>query len=229
MKTVVIILSIVCLGLAVGYYQSTGTAKREAETSAGKWQSLSNQVAEMRTKLAMEQGTSGTARSNLQSALDRRTIELLVTSNRLAQTALQLGAVQQDLRAAQTDLQTKAGAVATLEAQREELHRRLEAIPVLQKEVNDAREMLTRIRGERDELGQSLGRARVEKADLERTLDDPMLLRLQIKKAEDNTALRKQLAADGRVHPSDKRARLELQPDGTVRPLVPAASPTGKN
>ena len=69
-----------------------------------------------------------------------------------------------------------------------------------------------------------MGRMRVDMAETDRLFDDPSLLRLQVKKAEDAAKIRKAAAAGQRVHITDSRMQLELQPDGTVRPLATSAA-----
>ena len=63
---------------------------------------------------------------------------------------------------------------------------------------------------------------------MERMLDDPGHLRIQMKKAEDAVKIRKAAVAGQRVRITDSRMQLELQPDGTVRPISAATSETKK-
>lgn len=221
-KVVAVVLAILCVALAYGLYKRNSSAKKEAEATAKQLQSFTNQVAELQTKLALEHGTTTVAQSNQQYLLDHRTAELVNTSNRLVQTSLLLSHAQREAQDAQTDLQTKAAAIATLEAQREDLNHRLEVVPALQNELASLKEKLTTAQSECSELAQSLGRERVEKADLERKLDDPAFLRLQTRRAEENLDLRKRMASAGRIIASDSRVRLELEQDGSVRPTMPA-------
>ncbi|HEY2952513.1 MAG TPA: hypothetical protein VGK40_08025 [Verrucomicrobiae bacterium] len=228
LRTVVIILGLACLGLGWGLYKRHSSAVDEAEAATKALATSSNQVNELRTKLALDHSDAFIAQTNLQFALERRCAELLVTSNRLVQTSLLVSHAQNEARAAQSDLQTKAAAIATLEAQRDELSRRLEAIPALQKELAVVNEKLQLALFGHDELAEIIGRVRIEKADLERKLDDPDFLRLQRKKADDAAEVRKHIGAGRPVNASDKRLRLVLQPDGTVRTVAPAATQAGK-
>src|SRR5687768_8033119 len=107
MKALPIILGLLCLGLAFGYYKRHTSAQQEVATAVKEHQSLSNQVSELRTRLALEQGTGAQSQSNLNSALSRRTAELMVASNRLVQANLLLKAAQSQGATAQADLQSK--------------------------------------------------------------------------------------------------------------------------
>lgn len=119
-------------------------------------------------------------------------------------------------------------AIALLEAQREESGRRLEAASALQKELAEAKQKLAQSLGESGALEQALGRLRVEKADLESKIENPAFLRWQAKKAADQAALRRRLASARRIDASDPRVRLELQQDGSVRPVIPGDSENKK-
>src|ERR1041384_4023764 len=142
LKTAVIILSVICVGLAVGFYKIRNSASEQAEAAVKVRGSLSNEVAVLRTKLALEHSTSALAQSNLQSLLDRRVGELVVMSNRLHQTTLLLSNAQHETRMAQAELQTKVAEVATLDAQRDELNQRLKTLAALQQEYADTKERL---------------------------------------------------------------------------------------
>jgi hypothetical protein len=61
-----------------------------------------------------------------------------------------------------------------------------------------------------------------------RKLEDVGFLRTQLARAEEDAALLRRMAKAGRGAPVDRKARLELQEDGTVRPLVPAPEVGGK-
>ncbi len=177
-------------------------------------------MAELRTRLALDSSTRALAQSNLQSALDRRASELLANSNVLAQTHLLFNTARHESSAALADLQVKAASLNALEAQLVESNRHLDTVPALQQELGDTKQRLKQALVEQGELEATLGRARVEKAGLERQLEDAAFLRLQVKKVEDQAALRKRLASNRPIAASDSRLRLELHPDGTVQPAA---------
>jgi|SRR6185369_4486058 chromosome segregation ATPase len=226
LKTAVIILSVIGVGLAVGLYKTRNSASDQAEAALKVHGSLSNEVAALRTKLALEHSTGALSQSNLQSVLDRRVGELGVMSNRFHQTTLLLSNAQHESRMAQAELQTKVAEAGALEAQRDELSQRLKSLAALQQEYVETKERLRQTLFERAAMEEALGRERVERADLSRKLEDPAFLRLQVKKAEDQAALDKRVAAAKHIDASDPRLRLDLQPNGIVRPILPGSEQT---
>ncbi len=220
MKAPIIILGVVSAGLAYGLYQRNSSATAESEQAVKQFETMSNQVAEVRTKLALEQGTSVQSLSNAQYAVTRRTSDLLQLSNRLVQTTLLLKASQAEAREAHTSLQAKAAQIAVLETKQADLHRQLEVIPNLRRQLAEAMENKTPLTAERDSLAQENRRLSLEVADTFRKLNDPAFLKLQLDRAEQDMETRLRLAKAGSSVTVDKKSRLELQPDGTVRAIV---------
>jgi len=218
MKTVVVILAVLTAALGWAAFQRGGAIT--ASTQA--FQSVSNELAETRTKLALEQSNAAVAQSNLQASVSGVVDQLLAVSNRLTQTSLLLSKAEHETSATRIELQTKV-ALEVTEAHRDELQRRLEVIPALERERAALNERLTAAHSERDKLIEALGLERVLKAQLEQKLDDPSFLRPQLSKAEDAVAVRQQVARSRPIPPSDRRALLKWQPDGTVRAQVPAS------
>ncbi len=210
------------------FYKSKEAAAQQSDADAKTIATLSNQVSEVRTRLAMETGMNGIGQSNLQFQVSKRTGELAVTSNRLFQTALLLSNAQHQAQSAENQLPGKAAAIATLEAHRDQLLRELEVIPGLQREIAELKQRNQTAQVAAAGVQETLSRLRTEKANLERLLDDPAFLRVQASRAEDAAASRQRLAAKGSLKASDSRVRLELQPDGSVRPAVPDAAATAK-
>jgi len=128
MKPFTIILVVLCAVLGFGWYKSGSGASQQADATAKQYETLSNQVAELRTKLALEQGTALQVQSNLQFIAQQRTGQLLNTSNHLIQTHLLLKTAQAGALHAQTDLQSKAAQIAVLENQCDELKQRAQTI-----------------------------------------------------------------------------------------------------
>ena len=73
MKAVAIVALLVAAGLGVVLFKTRASTAKTEETAAAQFQASSNQLAELRTKLALEQGTATQAASNLQHVIDRRT------------------------------------------------------------------------------------------------------------------------------------------------------------
>lgn len=227
-KVLPIILVVIILGLGFALFKRGSSASAQAEADAKTIASLSNRVSEIETRLVLEKSNIEVARTNHQAAFDRRTAELLVTSNRLVQTRQLLDRADTELTAVRHDVSARATAIGALESQREELQRTAAVIPRLEREAIELRKQLARTQIDRAALQETLGRARAEKADLERKLEDPLFLKLQERRVLEAAEMRQRAAAGQRIDISDPRVRLELQPDGTVRSTTAAAGASGR-
>lgn len=223
MKSLVIILSVACAGLAYGLYQRSSSAGREVAASETQLKAFTNQVDELKTKLMMTQGDASHVQSNFQYLVTLRTGDLANTSNRLVQLNLLYRAAQTEARAAQSEGQSLSGRLAVLEVERDGLQRNLAAIPILERKLAEAREKLATTAAERNTLMQEAGKLEVDKADLQRKLEDIGFLRVQLTRAEENAALQRRLAKAGYSASVASKARLELLDHGTVRPAIPAS------
>jgi chromosome segregation ATPase len=181
---------------------------------------LNSNILEYTTRLAKETNSAFLAQSNLQAVLDRRTADLASFSNRLVQTRQQLEREEAALLAARSEISAKAATLGALEVQRDELQRQATALPGLEREAATWREKLNKGQFEYVSLQESFGRVSVEKADLERKLQDPLFLRRQAQRVEQAAELRQRAAANQPIKVTDPRLLLDLQPDGTVRPAI---------
>ena len=225
LKVVAAILAVLVAGLAFALYKRNSSAGVQSETDAKVIGSLSNQVTELRTKLALEHSNLQLTISNHQAQLSRRSAEVAATSNRLVKVGLSLDQSREETHAAQAEISAKAAALATLEAQRDEGQRQVEVMRALQLESAELKERLRQSQFAHAALQETLGRVRLDQADLERKLEDPAFLRLQVRRVEDAAELRRRTAANQRIRSTDPRVQLHLQPDGTVRPALTASAP----
>jgi len=221
MKTVAILLGVICAALAYGLYKRGASADADAAAAVKLQDTLTNQVRQLETKLALEHGTSGQTISNLQYHLSRRDASLTYTSNRLVQANLLISAAQTEARAVQPELASKAAQIAVLEGERDALARRLAVIPLLERQVIELKVRLDAVSADYGHLDSEVRRLELEKADFERKLADTGFLRTQLAKAEEDAELRRRLIKAGTSASVSSKARLELQDDGTVRPILP--------
>ena len=228
-KIIAIILALVAAGLGYALYQRGAHSGAQTDADAKTIGSLSNQVSELRTKLALERSNLEVAQSNHQALIHRRIAELNVTSNRLVQTTLLLDRAREETHMAQSQLPAQAAAIATLEARRDELQREVALIPGLQREAAEWKGKFQQAQFSQAALQETLGRALTDKAGLERKLEDPAFLRLQARRADEAIELRQRAAANQRINPKDPRIRLDLQPDGSIRPALTATKEAEKN
>src|SRR5881394_2236839 len=117
MKPLIVILSLLCLGLAAQVFlrQTKGQrAERDLAVATDQLQRLSNEVSEARSKLEDESRLA----AYLQSNLTQRATDLAVASNSLGEVSGTLTTAQSDLKAAQSEAQKQAARVAELEGQK---------------------------------------------------------------------------------------------------------------
>jgi hypothetical protein len=224
MKTIAIILGLIAAGLAFGLYKRNASATAEVATAVTTHQTLSNQVAELRTKLALEQGTSGQTVSNLDYLVKRRDASLAYTSNRLVQANLLLKSAENQARVAQENLQAKTARLAVVEDERDQLAQRLEGRSTLESQINALKAELAEAARAREAVDGEVRQLELEKTELARKLYDLGFLRLQLARAEEDADLKRRLARSGAKASVSSKARLELQADGTVRPLLPGTN-----
>ena len=226
MKAAAIALAVVAALLALALYQRGASATQTLEAVVKDQQSLSNQVAEFRTRLTLAQVTASQTTSNLQRNLGQRTGDLTVISNRLVQTHLLLQASQKESRAAQDQLQSRIARVALLEQENGELRDRM-SHPAETANTTREREMMRReladAAREKDALQARLGAMQVEKESAQAQLFDVEFLERQLKDAAVAADIRRRMASARAGAAPDPRMKLELQPDGTVRYAAPAA------
>ncbi|HXG47868.1 MAG TPA: hypothetical protein VNO52_09600 [Methylomirabilota bacterium] len=224
MRPVAIVLGLLCAVLAFALFKRNSTAAARAEADLNSIQSLSNQVAELKTRLALAQGTASQTQSNLQAQLDRRMAETVALSNQLDRLQRHLAQTQREHAAALAEIGLKATELASLLAERDELKRQLDGFATLRREMTDLREEARRLIEARNEFERRLGETRVQLATLESRLADTAFLRARLQQAEDAEKVRKRLAASKPVGADDSRVRLELRPDGSVHAALPAAA-----
>lgn len=227
MKAAVIALGALVVLLAVALYQRGNAASQAMEAVVKDQQSLSNQVAEIRTRMMLAQSTAAQTTSNLQHQLGKRTSDLTVISNRLVQTHLLLQAAQKEGRAAQDQLESRIARVALLESENQGLRdqiRRPADSGNTAAEREALRRQLAETARERDALQARLGAVQVEKESLQTQLFDIEFLERQMKDAAVAADIRRRMASARAGASPDPRSKLELQPDGTVR----YAAPTGR-
>src|SRR5262245_2897830 len=139
-KILAVVLALLCVGLGYGLYKRNASANVQAEADAKANGGLSNQVSELRTKLALELSNATVAQSNHQVLSDRYTAALVNASNRIVQVNLLLSNAQHEASVAEAELSAKAAGIALLEAHRDELQRQVAALPVLEHGIVDLKD-----------------------------------------------------------------------------------------
>ena len=227
MKPPVVFLSIVCLALAAALFLRHYKAQRALDSAAKQSETSSNEVAELRTKLALAEGMAAQRQTNLQSLLDQRSAELINASNVVVQIRAMLASTQEQAAQSQRELQIRAERIGTLEAQRDDLTRRGEALLPLEKQLADAREKLRFALGDSDTLLKESQRLQLENADLQRKLIDLQFLRLQMERVRADIETAKRMAAAKPGSRPDFRRPVIMLPDGAVEFAPPTSLETG--
>jgi chromosome segregation ATPase len=228
MKPLVVILSLLCLGLAAQVFlrQTRGQqAEKDLAMASVTLHSLSNEVSETRGKLDEEARLA----AYLQSNLTQQATDLAVASNSLAQAASSLATVQSDLKSAQTEAQKQAARVAELEGQKDEMQAKLNdlasSIKNLNSQITETTRKLAAAEGDRDSLTKELVRLQADKSELIRQFNDLAALRAQVALLRDEAAVNQRLAwmAQG-VYQSATRKGAEALVARPAPPMI-ASSP----
>jgi chromosome segregation ATPase len=210
MKPLVVILSLLCLGLAAQVFlRQTKAQKAEKDLAMASvtMYSLSNEVSETRSKLDEEARLA----AYLQSNLTQRATDLAVASNSLSQVAGTLASAQNDLKSAQAEAQKQATRVAELEGQKDEMQAKLNelagSIKTLNGQIAETKRKLSAAEGDRDSLTKELARLQSDKSELIRQFNDLAALRAQVALLRDEAAVNQRLAwmSQGVYHTSARK------------------------
>ncbi len=252
MKPLVVILSLVCLGLAAQLVLRQGKSSRGEKEFAAvntRLHSLSNEVIETRTKAEEEARLA----AFLQSNLTRHATELSVASNSLSQSAASLASAQEELKRVQEEAKKQAARVTELEGQKDEMQAKLDelagSIRTLNTQIAETKRKLATSEGDRDSLSKELTRLQSDKSELLRQFNDLAALRAQVALLRDEAAINQRLAwmaqgvyqASGRkgaealvskpatpVTPSNSSLNVEVQQNGGANVVPPAKTPSQK-
>ena len=220
MKTTILILGLLALALAVALFFRNQEASQERHAALTETQRYSNLWHEATLKVTTLESFSAV----LQETISNRLAELVVISNRYAIAQAGLERAEAANRAAQTDLQTTTARIAGVEAQLTDLNSRLDLIPALEKEVMDFKKRVVIAAAERDALQQEIGFLKVDNDNLLRNLKDPVYLFVALASAREETELARRMTGRRAHQRPNLRARVELQPDHSVKLVLPATN-----
>jgi hypothetical protein len=228
-KMLPIILGLAVLGLGYALFKSKSGVGNEEAKYTNEIASLKVTNQELVLKLAKETNSALADKSKLEALLDRRTAEVAAYSNRLVQTRQQLEREEAALLAARNEISTKSTTLGAIEVHRDELQRQAVVIPGLERELVVQKKEANRLQLDNAALAERLGREELQRADLERKLQDPLFLRRQATRVEQAAELRQRAAANQPIKMTDKRLLLDLQADGSVRPAIATSAPMPTN
>lgn len=199
-KIAIVILILVCLGLGVAlvnqqrkYVQEKQEMDDRIVLQSDNLQKTSGKLEEQ-TQVNMRLETDLTARSNDLATLSSNLSKISVD---LEKTDAQAKATAEQLRVAQAELAKKDQKITELEGERAVLGKQMDqltnSIDGLEKQIAQTLLRLATTQGEKDFLIRELARLRTEKAELERQFNDIAVLRAQVSKLKEETAIARRL------------------------------------
>src|SRR5262245_11914877 len=197
MKPLVVILALLCLGLAAQVFlrQTKGQkAEKDLAVANTLLQNLSNELAEAKAKLEDESRLA----AYLQSNLTQRATDLAVASNSLSQVTSTLTSAQGDLKTAQAEAQKQTARVSELEGQRDEMQAKLNelagSIKTLNSQIAETKRKLNASEGDRESLTKELARLQADKSELLRQFNDLAALKAQVALLREEAAVSQRLS-----------------------------------
>ena len=227
-----IILILVCLGLAVGLVVTKKQATQEIQQHIERNVGLSNNLAKTQSDLEEQR----TVNAELVSDRAKRNTEYEQLSNNFAkvsadltQTSTTLAKTEADLKASQEETAKRDARIADLETQNQVLDKRaLElstAITNLTTQIEETKRKLAASEGEKGFLEGELKRLVAEKAELERQFNDIKVLRAQVAKLKEELTVARRLDWIRRglfASDNEKGASRLMQTSPATRPPGPA-------
>ncbi len=226
-KMVLVILTVVCAGLAVALIAAKMNTSEELEHTQAATLDLSNQLVAA-TDHANDLQQVNLALTNSFIAHQR---QIATLSNNLTRVSSALASARATLQGAQDQIANLNGRVTDLEAQNRVLDDRAteltNTIAALSAQIADTEQKLAGSETNNIFLEKELQRQIAQRAELERKFNDLNAVRAQVKKLRDEAfaARRLQLMHDGVT--DQKGAQLLVQPR-TAASMAAAAAATGQ-
>ena len=196
----VIILAVICLGLAVVLISTTKQAKVEKEKDietilyhSNEWVKTSGDLNEQRQVNTMLTNDLSSTRS----ALNNTRSELSNLTNKFTAVAGTLSNTEATLKASQAALAQRDQRIASLENQNHELDEKAIGLSValtnLTSQIEETQRKLAASEGDKVFLEKELKRLMIEKAELERQFNDLAVLRAQVSKLKEELSISRRL------------------------------------
>lgn len=189
----VIILAVICLGLAVVLITSKNQAKEEKTKATEKIVSLSNEWVQTSSDLIEQRQV------NIMLTNDLTTVrtDFANLSNKLVDVQTTLAKTENSLQASQSAVAERDQRIAALETQNRELDERAidlsAALTNLTSQISETQRKLDASEGDKAFLEKELKRLMAEKAELERQFNDLAILRAQVAKLKEELSVARRL------------------------------------
>lgn len=221
-----IVLILVCLGLAVAVIAVRNRAAAQHEEDHARIETVSNQLAKASADFDDQKRVNATMEKDIES--QKKTFEksLDELTNNFTQVSANLEKTEATLRASEQEVKQRDSKIADLESQNQVLDKRASdlsnAITNLTTQIDDTRQKLAASEGDKAFLQKELHRLMAEKTELERQFNDLSVLRAQVAKLreERNIAQRLEWARQGIFASSDEKGAQKL-----IQGLAPKVSP----
>jgi chromosome segregation ATPase len=224
----VVVLAVVCLGLAVGLVAVMNHSSEQKKTDSevileysNKWVNTSGKLDEQKQVAAMYEKDL----ENQKKSFEDLTNNYTKVSQNLADTSDNLAKTQQTLK---DEVAKRDSRINELETQNQVLDKKAldlsDSITNLTLQIADTQRKLSASEGDKAFLEKELKRLMAEKAELERQFNDLTVLRAQVAKLKDelNIARRLEWIREGIFARSEQKGAQQLMQGGTFAPLAQA-------
>jgi chromosome segregation ATPase len=190
----IIILTLVCVGLAIALVLNQSTATKDRKAAEVQILTHSNNWVETSEKLDEQRKVNSTLTNDLAARIQ----DLSTLTNQITETSNTLAKTEDSLKAAQDEVAKRDSQISDLEAQNKQLDEKAadlnNSITNLQTQIDDTQKKLAASEGDKAFLEKELQRLVAEKAELERQFNDLKVLRAQVSKLKEELNISRRLA-----------------------------------
>ena len=224
-----IVLTVVCIGLAIGLLVRHNNAEAQRKADEARIFELSNNWNRTEGQLSEQKVVNASLDNTLQSRIE----ELLSVSNRLVTTSSTLAQTEADAKAAartaQEEVAKRDARISGLEGENSDLTKKMNDLNValadLDNQIKETERKLTASEGDREFLMKELNRLKAEKAELERRFSDLAVLRDQIRALKDELSIARRLEWIRRgLYGPEQKGTEKLQPGFAAPPIGPTST-----
>jgi len=230
-RTGLIILILLCLGLAVAVVVVKKRAGEQHLQDTAQIETVSNNLAKANGDLEDQKKVNVTLEKDMDT--QKKTFEKSMTdlTNNFTEVSANLAKTEASLHASEQEIKQRDAKIADLEAQNQALDKRAAELSNdltnLTAQIDDTKRKLAASEGDKAFLQKELHRLMGEKAELERQFNGLTVLRAQVAKlrAEHNIAQRLEWARQGLFASADQKGAQKLM-QGLVPPRSEAQKPS---
>lgn len=231
-KAPVVVLILLCLGLLAGLIVRHNQATSQKEAADLRYRQLGEEKATLQSKLDELNAVNKSLKADeekVKAQLDQTAKQLTDTKGALDQKEAAVQEAAKALKDKEAELAKREAKIAELENQNSTLDKQAtdmkSALAVLEGRISETQKKLDTAVGDRDYLLSELQRLETEKVNLQRRLNDVVLLKEQIKKLKEDLSLSKGLEALRReLYGAEPKKGAELLQQGFRSGAKPVAT-----